>query len=732
MGVVYRAHDPRLDRHVAIKLLPPDLTRDETAKQRFLQEAKAASALDHPNICTIHEINETADGQLYLAMAHYEGETLKQRIERGPLPLDQALDTAIQVGQGLGEAHKAGIVHRDIKPANLMNTKGGQVKILDFGLAKTAGSDSITRQSGTRLGTVAYMSPEQARGQTVDARTDIWSLGVVVYELVTGQPPFGGEQADAILYAILREDPVPLTGKRTGVPLDLERVVTRALAKSVDDRYQTVADLVSELRGIKWRLESATTTLTGATGKPVPAVAVLPFTNMSPDPEQEYFCDGMAEELIDALARLEGLRVVARTSAFQFKGQAHDIRRIGEQLNVQTVLEGSVRKAGNRLRIRAQLINVSDGYHLWSERYDRELTDVFAIQDELTKTIVTQLGARLGVSGTLPKRARAENLAAYDLYLLGKFHANRYTYDGYQKAVECYEQATEADPDYAAAYAALASAHAWFGHIQGVKPSEIYPRGKTAALRAVALDDSLAEGHSALGYIRFAYDWDWAGAEAEFKRAIALNPHSVASHFQYCIYLGNVGRLEEAIAASEQAVRLDPLSVAAAQALGCWCVAAQRYDEGRIHLERALDRDPNFALAHVLLAVLYVKTQMPEKAVEQCERLVSASGGAPNPLAQSMLGFTCAVAHRTKEARSVLATLENLARTQYVSAAFIAFVYIGLGEHDEAFRWLEKGFEERAGALTWLPTWAVYDSLRDDPRFNQLLQRMELRGHRPA
>ena len=665
-------------------------------------------------------------------MAYYEGETLKKRIEHGPLPLDQALDTAIQVGQGLGEAHKAGIVHRDVKLANLMHNEGGQVKILDFRLAKTAGSASITRESGTRLGTVAYMSPEQARGQAVDARTDIWSLGVVVYELVTGQRPFRAEQPDAILYAILREDPIPVTGKRAGVPLDLDRVVRRALAKSVDDRYQTVGDFVSELRGIQRKLKSGAMILTGATEELVPSIAVLPFTNMSPDPEQEYFCDGMAEELIDALARLDGLRVVARTSAFQFKGQAHDIRRIGDQLNVQTVLEGSVRKAGARLRIHAQLINVSDGYHLWSERYDRKLTDVFAIQDELTEMIVSQLGARLGVSGTVPKRARAENLVAYDLYLRGKFHANQLSYDGYQKAVDCYEQATQADADYAAAYAGLVSAHTWFGHIEGGKPSEIYPRGKAAALRAVALDDSLAEAHAALGSIRFAYDWDWAGAEDEFKRAIALNPNSAASHHQYCIYLGNVGRLEEAIAASERAVRLDPLWAGASQAVGCWRVAAQQYDEGRIHLERALDRDANFALARVLLAVLYVKTQMPEKAIEECERTSSASGGAPNLLAQSMLGFTYAVGHRTEGARSVLATLENLARTQYVSAAFIAFVHIGLGEHDEAFRWLDKGFEERAGALTWLPTWPVYDSLRDDPRFHHLLRRMELGGHRPA
>ena len=370
MGVVYTAQDPRLDRQVAIKVLPPDLTRDETAKQRFLQEAKAASALDHPNICTIHEINETEDGQLYLVMAYYDGETLKERIERGPLALDEAADIATQVGRGLAEAHGAGIVHRDIKPANLLIAKGGVVKILDFGLAKLAGAEGVT-QTGTTVGTVAYMSPEQARGQEVDQRTDIWSLGVVLYEMLTGQQPFRGENLLAISNAILASQPVSLTRLRAGTSPALARVVTRSLANSRDGRYQSVADLLGELR-------NATASATKAASQPdVPSIAVLPFADMSPEKDQDYFCEGLAEELIDALARLDGLRVVARTSAFHFKGQSPDLREVGEKLNVKTVLEGSVRKAGNRLRINAQLINAEDGYHLWSERYDRTMDDVF-------------------------------------------------------------------------------------------------------------------------------------------------------------------------------------------------------------------------------------------------------------------------------------------------------------------------------------------------------------------
>ena len=383
MGEVYKAQDTRLKRLVALKLLPPELTRDETAKQRFLQEARAASALDHPNICTIHEINETPDGQLYLVMAYYEGETLKEKIERGPLAIDEALDIAIQIGQGLAEAHTAGVVHRDIKPANLMLTKGAQVKIVDFGLAKLAGQVGLT-QTGKTLGTVAYMSPEQARGHEVDHGADLWSLGVVLYEMLAGRRPFPGEHAQSVVYAILNTEVPPLPSARAEVPADLARAVGRALTKLRGDRQGSAEELVAELRAVK-RASEGHATAQPVGEKAVPSIAVLPFANMSADPEQEYFCEGIAEELIDALARLEGLRVVARTSAFQFRGQGHDLRQIGEKLKVKTVLEGSVRKTGNRLRINAQLINADDGYHLWSERYDRKMDDVFAVQDEIAR-----------------------------------------------------------------------------------------------------------------------------------------------------------------------------------------------------------------------------------------------------------------------------------------------------------------------------------------------------------
>ena len=514
MGVVYTAHDPRLDRQVAIKVLPPDLTRDETAKQRFLQEAKAASALDHPNICTIYEINETDDGQLYLVMAYYEGETLKEWIERGALAVEEAVDIATQVGQGLAEAHGAGIVHRDIKPANLLIANGGVVKILDFGLAKLAGVESVT-QTATAVGTVAYMSPEQARGEEVDCRTDIWSLGVVLFEMLTGQRPFQGENLLAISGTIQRDSPPVLTGDSSS----LTGVIVRSLHKSRSQRYQAIADLLDEL-GI------ATAPAIQAPSQPdVPSIAVLPFANMSADPEQEYFCDGLAEELIDALARLEGLRVVARTSAFQFRGQSPDLRAVGDKLNVKTVLEGSVRKAGNRLRVNAQLINTEDGYHLWSERYDREMIDVFEVQDDIARAVVAKLRVKLlGFADEPLVKRPTDNLEAHDLFMKGRYYASRSTGATLEKALECFTQALAIEPGFAKARAGVAQVQAAKGNLSFARPHDVLPQAKAEALKALEVDELVADAHHALALVFEWYEWNWVEAEREYRRALELDP----------------------------------------------------------------------------------------------------------------------------------------------------------------------------------------------------------------
>ena len=419
MGVVYKAEDVKLKRNVALKFLPQDLTRDKTAKQRFIKEAQTASALDHPNICNIHEIDETDDGQLFICMACYEGETLKKKIEHGPLEIDEIIDIALQIAHGLAKAHSQGIVHRDIKPANIFITEDGQAKLLDFGLAKLVGKSSLTK-TGTATGTVAYMSPEQASGEEVGYQTDIWSLGAALYEMISGRQPFTGDNWEAVIYAILNKKPQQIRLSRPDTPEALQTVVKRMLQKNPQRRCSNVDNLIKDLEAVKNKTALAAAPTTDEE-KPSASIAVMPFLDMSSGKDQEYFCDGMAEELINSLTHIKDLRVVARTSAFSFKGKNLDIRDIGKKLNVETVLEGSVRKAGNRLRITTQLIDVFEGYHLWSERYDLVMDDVFAIQDEITLAIVDKLRIKLlGTEKEAILKRYTENLEAYNLYLKGR------------------------------------------------------------------------------------------------------------------------------------------------------------------------------------------------------------------------------------------------------------------------------------------------------------------------
>ena len=486
-------------------------------------------------------------------MARYEGETLKERIERGPLQLDDAIDIATQVGQGLAEAHKAGIVHRDIKPANLLVTKSGTVKILDFGLAKLAGSEGVT-QTGTTVGTVAYMSPEQARGQEVDHRTDIWSLGVVLYEMLAGTPPFQGENLLSISNAILEQEQAGLTGSSSSA----QSVVTQALHKERAHRYQAMTDLLGELKELQSSPDAPTVV---APAQPdVPSIAVLPFANMSADPDQEYFCDGLSEELIDALARLEGLRVVARTSAFQFRGKGHDLREVGEKLKVKAVLEGSVRKAGNRLRINAQLINVADGYHLWSERYDRDMDDVFAVQDEIARSVVEKLKVKLLGEQQAPViRRPTDNLEAYHLVLRARYYYVRDT--GLEKALECLTEALAVEPTYARAHAGFAQVQTLRAVLSFVRPRQVMPVAKEAALKALAIDERFFDAHFALAEVLDYFEWDWKGAEREYRRALELNPGDTLARTHYAELLGRLGRADTSIAEARHAIDRDPLSV---------------------------------------------------------------------------------------------------------------------------------------------------------------------------
>jgi len=729
MGVVYKAEDTKLKRTVALKFLPQELTRDPEAKERFIQEAQAASSLDHPNVCTIYEIDETNDGQTFIAMACYEGGTVQDKIEQGPLKLNEALDIAIQVAQGLSKAHEMGLAHRDIKPANLMITRDGVVKIVDFGLAKLAGGAKLT---GTRtiLGTVAYISPEQVHGEEVDHRTDIWSLGVVLYEMFTGQLPFKGEYEQAVIYCITNEEPEPLTRLRPNIPTELEQIVNKALAKSPDLRYQEAFEILSDLRKLKKELES--TEEKPYSTKRQSSIAVLPFINLSADPEQNYFCDGVAEEIINSLTHLEGLRVVARTSAFSFRGKEIDVREIGSKLNVETLLEGSVRKAGNWVRITTQLVNVADGYHLWSEKYDRHIgelccpEDIFSIQDEISLAVVNNLKVKLlGKQITKLVKRHTQDLDAYRLYLKGRYFLNKRTEESLRKAVQYFEQAIKKDPGYALAYVGLADSHILLAEYSHLPPKDAFSRAKAAVVKALEIEETLAEAHTSLAFIRTLGDWDWTGAEKEFKKAIELNPGYATAHQWYAEHLTMTGRYAEATAELKQAQDLDPLSliIGVAWAITLLC-GTRQYDQVIEKCQKVLEMDSNFSGALNVLGMVYREKAMYEEAIEAFQKAKAFDKG--NTWITAGLGHAYAMSGKRSEAQKVLDELQQLSKRKYVPPDNIAMVYLGLSEKNLVFEYLEKAYEDHSVGLPWLKADPIFDSLRSDPRFTALLKRIGL------
>jgi serine/threonine-protein kinase len=730
MGVVYKAQDTKLDRIVALKFLPGHLLCDEDAKKRFVHEARAASALNHTNITTIYEIDE-AEGECFISMEYVEGKSLKELIKKKQTrkwDMPKIMDVGIQMVEGLSKAHQKGIVHRDIKSDNIMLTSEGIIKIMDFGLAKLKGVSKITK-AGTTQGTVSYMSPEQTRGEDVDHRTDIWSLGVILYEMLAGQLPFKGDYEQAVVYSILNEEPKPITDLLADLPGELEQIVNTALSKSPYSRYQKAEDIVIDLRELTNKLESAKKEPSAKEFQP--SIAVLPFTNLSADPEQEYFCDGMAEEIISALTHIDGLRVVARTSAFAFKDKHEDIRDIGRKLNVETLLEGSVRKAGSRLRITAQLVNVSDGYHLWSERYDREMEDVFAIQDEISLAIVDKLKVKLlGDEKEKLVKRHTDNQEAYNLYLKGRYFWNRRTEEDLEKSIECFKQAIEKDPDYALAYTGLADSYIALPtySFSFFPPKEAFPKAKGAALRALEIDDTLGEAYASLALIKLDYDWDWAGAEKQFKQAIELNPGYATAHHWYAIYLLYMARFDEAIREIKTAQELDPLSLVINRVVGRVFYFARQYDQAIDALLKTIEMEPNCSWVHFHLGIVYLQKSMYEEALAEFhkEKGFPRGGEVGDIIILSYLGLVHAKMGKRGEAQEALDELLKKSKKACVSPCVLALIHFALGKNDQGFEWLEKAYDDHDLSLHGIKVEPAFDSVRSDPRFKALLKKMGL------
>jgi len=762
MGVVYKAQDIRLDRFVALKFLPPHFNIDQEAKERFILEAKATSGLDHPNICTIHEIDETDDGQLFICMSYYDGETLKKKIERGQLEIKDAVNIIHQVTQGLAKAHSKGILHRDIKPANIMITNDGLVKIVDFGLAKLAGQAKLTK-TGTALGTIAYMSPEQLKCEEVDERADIWSLGVVFYEMLTGNSPFEGEHELGIIYSIMNDEPKPISEYRQDVPIEVERIISKAIERESSRRYQRSCEVMVDLEPL--RIKGETEKLTNFVSPASPAarskifiyggitflaamviilfflllkhfspsisarsIAVLPFKNIGGEMENEYFCDGITEDVIAHLSKLEKLKVISRTSSMQYKNSDKSIRDISEELNVANILEGSVRRSGNNVRVVAQLIDATSDEHLWAETYDKELTQIFAIQSDVASNIAKALKTELTTEEKeqIEKQA-TENLESYDLYLKGRYNLSKREPDSLKNSITYFEKALDMDPDFAIAYTGLADAYTLLGNFNLLSPNETFPNAKEAAAEAIKIDPMLGEAHTSMAFALFYSEWDWTGAEREFLRGIELNPGYANAYSWYAIFLTSMGRFKEAKKQRTQALLLDPLSAVIGADIALQYFFEKKYDETTRQCQKVLGMDPLMHVAYIPIAAVYLKNSMYEEAIATLSNASLLSKG--HPTLTATLAYAYAVSGRTDDAEMVLELLEERSQEEYVSSFWLAVINVGLGNFDKAFEWFERAYQEKDGSMVFLKVMPILEPIQHDRRYNELLAKMNLNGN---
>ena len=817
MGEVYLAQDTKLDRRVALKILPAEVASNHDRMERFVREAKSAAALNHPHIAQIHEIGEH-DGTHFIVMEFVDGVTLREKIHREPTDLKKLLKYLQQVAEGLSKAHAAGIVHRDLKPDNIMITRDGFAKVLDFGLAKlversgpglgqSEGSDVATAVMqqhslpGVVVGTVGYMSPEQAQGQSreIDQRSDVFSFGCILFEAVTGHKAFAGKDAIDVLNKIIREPVPPISDFRPDAPNHLQRIVRRCLAKDREDRYQTIKDVAIELRELRRELEAAgvdttvppaksettadpaaeiktvesggaqTGSAAGSITAPVSSaeyivtgikqhklavvftllvlivgavglslylharntevaiesIAVLPFENRSNDPDADYISDGITESINNSLTRLPNLKVIPHSVAFHYKGKPMDAQKFGDELRVNAVLIGRVVQRGDNLTISVELDDVRNGKQLWGEQYNRKLGDLLAVKSDIAREVSQRLRSQLsGEEQQKLQSGSTENPEAYQLYLKGNYYTSKFTNEGFSKGIDYFNQAIAADPNYALAYSGLAfnynNAGDWM-----TPPREAAPKAKDAARRALAIDDTLADAHLSLATTAHWYEWDWATAEREFKRAIELSPNDPRPHGYYSWYLANMGRTEQALAEAKRGQQLDPVSLEASLFLGSILVFSRQYDQAIEQLRSGIELDPTYWYAHDFLGRAYEqKGRLPEAIAEFQRALELEKDNAEN---WSNLGHAYALSGNRAEAQKIIEHLKELSLHTYVAPYNLAAIYTGLGDRDQAFAWLDRAYADRSGFLAfYFKTDAHMDSLRSDPRFAELIHRVGL------